>query len=25
MIDVALENIVAMFETAVDYRPWENK
>ena len=23
MIDVAPENIVAMFETAVDYRPWE--
>ena len=23
MIDVAPENIVAMFETAVNYRPWE--
>ena len=25
MIDVAPENIEAMFETAVNYRPWENK
>ncbi|MCB0050635.1 MAG: hypothetical protein KDE24_13960, partial [Caldilinea sp.] len=25
MIDVAPENIVAMFETAVSYRPWEKR